>query len=564
MTIFYMICLILTVGNLVYLSQKKYKITDRYLWTILLLMPVVILGYWMKSTVHTADAATLAFCFIYLDSTVLPVVLIFSMLNSMEIKVSPWVKLSAYGITSLHLLTIWISRDTTLYYDTVTLTETMYGTSTRMTSGPLKITHYIFLLALLLAFLVTLTMGFVRKGNGSKKNLIVYSGFGIAVIIIYTVETILNADFSVLPGLYVVGSFLITLNYDITQSHNIYNLISEKQTQTSLRGFCAFDLKRRILGYNDQFAAMMPDVAKISVDRTIPKEYETFSHYMNNAMDSFEKHGEYSEKVEIGEKIYQLIVSTFSVSNENKHNGYLVEISDITDEQKRVDTIEKYNTRLNEEVSEKTNHILEIQNSVVLGLANMVENRDDNTGGHVKRTSEVIKYLVEEIQRMKTYQIDGQTAADIVRAAPMHDLGKISIETAILCKPAKLDDAEYAIMKTHAPKSGEIVKIILEGVEEQHFVDVAYNVARHHHERWDGKGYPEGLMGESIPVEARIMAVADVYDALVSKRCYKEPMSFEVAAKIMNENMGSQFDPSMRPVFVACRSKLEAYYSQNR
>jgi len=564
MTIFYMVCLIISVGNLVYLSQKKYKITDRYLWTILLLFPVVILGYWMKSTVHTADATTLAFCFIYLDSTVLPVVLLFSMLNSMEIKVSPWVKLSAYGLTSLHLLTIWISRDTTLYYDTVTITETMRGTITRMTSGPLKITHYIFLLVLLLAFLVTLIMGFVRKGNGSKKSLIVYSGFCIAVIFIYTTETILDVDFSVLPGLYVVGSFFITLTYELMQSHNIYNLIGERQSQAGLRGFCAFDLKRRILGYNDQFAAMMPDVLKISVDKTIPKEYEAFSGYMNNAMDSFDKYGEYSKKVENGERIYQLIVSAFSVSNDNKQNGYLVEISDITDEQKRVDTIEKYNTRLSEEVSEKTKHILEIQNSVVLGLANMVENRDDNTGGHVKRTSDVIKYLVEEIQRMKTYQIDAQTAEDIVRAAPMHDLGKISIETSILCKPAKLDDAEYAIMKMHAPKSGEIVKIILEGVEEQHFVDVAYNVARHHHERWDGKGYPEGLMGESIPIEARIMAVADVYDALVSKRCYKEPMSFEVAAKIMNENMGSQFDPSMRPVFVACRSKLEEYYSLDK
>lgn len=117
-------------------------------------------------------------------------------------------------------------------------------------------------------------------------------------------------------------------------------------------------------------------------------------------------------------------------------------------------------------------------------------------------------------------------------------------------------------MKTHSVKSGELVHILLDGVEEQHFVDTAYNIARYHHERWDGKGYPEGLVGTMIPIEARIMAIADVYDALVSKRCYKEAMSYEKACQIMLEGMGTQFDPNLRRVFLACRSRLEAYYRQ--
>ena len=116
-------------------------------------------------------------------------------------------------------------------------------------------------------------------------------------------------------------------------------------------------------------------------------------------------------------------------------------------------------------------------------------------------------------------------------------------------------------MKTHSVISGQMVHILLEGVEEERFVRTAYNIARYHHERWDGKGYPEGLVGEMIPLEARIMAVADVYDALVSKRVYKEPMSFDQAAQIMYEGMGTQFDPNMRPVFLHCRKKLESYYS---
>lgn len=119
-------------------------------------------------------------------------------------------------------------------------------------------------------------------------------------------------------------------------------------------------------------------------------------------------------------------------------------------------------------------------------------------------------------------------------------------------------------MKSHSAMSGDMVMILLDGVEEDHFVKTAFNVARYHHERWDGKGYPDGLVGETIPLEARIMAVADVYDALVSERVYKKPYSFERAYEIMCEGMGTQFDPNMRAVFLGCRDKLEQYSSSTR
>lgn len=144
----------------------------------------------------------------------------------------------------------------------------------------------------------------------------------------------------------------------------------------------------------------------------------------------------------------------------------------------------------------------------------------------------------------------------------MHDLGKIAIEDRVLQKPGKFTDEEFAIMKTHSEKSANIIENILRGIEEDHFVDVAVNVARYHHEKWNGTGYPKRLSGKQIPLEARIMAVADVYDALVSKRCYKEAMSFEKAYNIIIESIGSHFDPELEPIFVACRCELEAYYTQ--
>ena len=256
-------------------------------------------------------------------------------------------------------------------------------------------------------------------------------------------------------------------------------------------------------------------------------------------------------------------ITPFAVRSGGKQQGYLLEFRNTTEEQRAYDIINHYNENLSKDVDEKTKNIREIQQKVVLGLANMIENRDNNTGGHVKRTSDIIHLIVDEIIRQGLIPISEEMANDIVRAAPTHDLGKISISNEILNKPGKLTDEEYEIMKTHSAKSGEIVKIILEGVEEERFVEVAYNVARYHHERWDGHGYPEGLVGTMIPIEARIMAVADVYDALVSKRVYKEPMSFEKSAAIMCECMGTQFDPNLKSVFLGCREQLEHYYTVN-
>ena len=150
---------------------------------------------------------------------------------------------------------------------------------------------------------------------------------------------------------------------------------------------------------------------------------------------------------------------------------------------------------------------------------------------------------------------------NVSKAAPMHDLGKIAVDDAILRKPGKLTDEEYEIMKSHAAEGAKIVHEILKGTEDVEFHLIAENVAHYHHERWDGSGYPDGLKGDEIPIEARIMAIADVYDVLVSKRVYKEKVSFSDASQIILDCMGTQFDKRLEPYFIKARPKLEAYYS---
>ena len=202
----------------------------------------------------------------------------------------------------------------------------------------------------------------------------------------------------------------------------------------------------------------------------------------------------------------------------------------------------------------------DMQNKLVFGMATMVEGRDNSTGGHIKRTSQVVKLIVEEMMKDSSVVFDSRFINSVIKAAPMHDLGKITVDDAILRKPGKFTPEEYAEMKKHSKEGARIVKEILEDYGDEYFEEIAVNVAHYHHERWDGSGYPLGLKGEMIPLEARIMAIADVYDALVSKRVYKAEFSFEDANKIIIEGMGKQFDPGLEKYYRLAREKIEKYY----
>ncbi len=558
-TSFFGILLVISVLVILYMAQKNYENIDIYYWTLVILVPVVVLGYWLKTRVTTVEGAKLCFCFIYIDSTVLLTAVIFNIMRFMGIAVKSWIKLVAYIVGFGHLFIIWLCFDNDLYYKNVTLIDTGLGTATKMVNGPLKIIHWIYLILVLGIIIALMIMAIVRKGTYSRRTLTLYSLLTGVGILVYIIESILDVDFSNLPALYVTADILIALNYDHAHTHDIACLISEQQKYHGTKGYVAFDLDRNFLSCNSKIYDFVPELKKQIVDENLPPDSELRSIFYS-LIDDYRRDIKNVKKFDHDGRICQCEISEFSIRKDGKVQGYLFDIDDVTEEEKFLQLMKDYNTTLNKEVDIKTESIKNIQEKVVLGLANMVENRDNNTGGHVKRTSDLIKIVVNEAKRQGVYSISEQYAEDIVRAAPMHDIGKITIENSILCKPGDLTKEEFNIMKTHSVKSGEFVNLILKGVEEKHFVDVAYNVARYHHERWDGRGYPEGLVGEMIPLEARLMAIADVYDALVSQRYYKKAIKYEEAAKIMVEGMGSQFDPNMLSVFLGCRHELEEYY----
>lgn len=200
---------------------------------------------------------------------------------------------------------------------------------------------------------------------------------------------------------------------------------------------------------------------------------------------------------------------------------------------------------------------------MISGFSTLVENKDDSTGGHILRTKQYVEIILNQLQNEKKYRniISRDFVKNMLNAAPMHDIGKISTPDVILQKPGKLTPEEYEIMKQHAPRGGEIIMETFSRLDNPEFLKTAYYVARYHHEKWNGNGYPEGLDGEKIPLCARIMAIADVFDAVSAKRCYRDAMPLDQCFQIIEKGRGTDFDPDLVDVFLDAKEEIIKVYS---
>jgi putative two-component system response regulator len=204
------------------------------------------------------------------------------------------------------------------------------------------------------------------------------------------------------------------------------------------------------------------------------------------------------------------------------------------------------------------NTVRTLEDGIITSFSDMIECRDANTGGHVTRTGKYVEYLGEELRKKQIFP-DDLTDKDlemIVRATPLHDVGKIGVSDVILLKPSMLNDEEFALMKKHTTIGADLLRNMYKHTPTQSYLKYAILIAESHHERFDGKGYPYGIKGEEIPLCARIMSVADVYDALVDTRVYKKPMSHSDACRIIYSGLGSQFDPRVVEAFQAVQDKF--------
>lgn len=203
-------------------------------------------------------------------------------------------------------------------------------------------------------------------------------------------------------------------------------------------------------------------------------------------------------------------------------------------------------------------HQTKYSRNMIYGFATLVENRDENTGGHIRRTSIYAELLAAKLKEKGVYGdiITEEFIKSLAMVAPLHDIGKIAIPDSILCKPGKLTDEEFEIMKSHSARGGEIIKETFSEIADEDYGEMAYEVARYHHEKWNGRGYPEGLSGENIPLSARIMTVADVFDAVSEKRCYRDAMSIDKCFEIISDGIDRDFDPIIAKTFLEMRETI--------
>jgi putative two-component system response regulator len=221
---------------------------------------------------------------------------------------------------------------------------------------------------------------------------------------------------------------------------------------------------------------------------------------------------------------------------------------------KRVaDFLRGKNDFLEAEVQRRTQELTAIQDVTIMVMTSLAETRDNETGNHIRRTQNYVKLLAQTLRARGVYteQLSDRTIALLYKSAPLHDIGKVGIPDNILLKPAPLTPEEWVVMRTHT----SLGRASIERAEAElgltvDFLQTAKDIAAGHHERWDGTGYPEGLAGEHIPLAARLMALADVYDALISRRVYKAPMSHEEAMRIIAKGRGSHFDPQVVDAFM--------------
>jgi len=526
---------------------------------IFALIPIVNLGYIVSENATDIGTFIVATKIIYLGGCYLPILIAMSILSLCEIKVNRVIRLLGFAVCTILYLFVLSIGYLPYYYKSITFNLIPGGREIIKEYGPAHTFFYVYTLITFIVGFSAITYSLMKKKQ--VPNSILYLLFlpDIISIAAFFGFNLMGKKYEIMPVAYVFAQFVYILISRRMSLYRVSDMVVESMVMTGDTGFITVDKKKRFLGANETAKEMIPELRGLSVDQKIDN-IKTISHWIEHfEEDNRNTQSLFVKKDDQGdEKIYA--VNTSYLYDLKRRCGYRLFLTDDTKNQKYIKLLDKYNEELEEEVEKKTENIIEMHNNLILSMATMVESRDNSTGGHIRRTSECVRILMDEIMKENPFGFDEEFCKNIIKAAPMHDLGKVAVDDAVLRKPGRFTPEEFDKMKAHAAEGARIVHEILKDTDDESFKVIAENVAHYHHERMDGSGYPEGLKGDQIPVEARIMAIADVYDALVSKRVYKESMSFEQADNIMMDSMGKHFDKRLEKFYVSSRKRLEDYY----
>ena len=404
-----------------------------------------------------------------------------------------------------------------------------------------------------------ITIWAMFKNNQQIKSVI---GLASAVLIptaLNTLYALKIVTIDMTPIGYIISELILFILIYGTKLYDVQDTAREFIIDSLSDAIVVTDSLYRFKGCNEIAKELFPDLRTAKMDAHI----ENISPYVSHAL----KHEGVEEDIKKKEMIYKERTyrgDVKRIGSEEEIKGYVIWFTDVTEEVKARELTDNYQNKLRVEVDRKTAKIQKMQEHIIYSFASLVESRDSDTGEHIQRTSVYVYILAKELRKQGYFpeMLTDSFVEQLRMAAPLHDIGKMVVPDSVLKKPGKLSKEEFDIMKQHTIEGGKILDNTLKDLEDEAYFGVAKEMAVYHHEKWNGMGYPYGISGERIPVSARIMAVADLFDALTSVRPYKKAYSVDRAYGILEEESGRQLDPRMVECFFAVRGEVEAIMTQ--
>ena len=559
MTSYYDLSLLASLALALIYVCMWHKHFDVRITLVFVFVPIINLGYCMLNRSQGLEAALVAVVLTYISGCYLMPVIMFTVFSLCHIKLPRWISVGLLAVNTLVLLCLVVNGESGLIYKSVSFQHMNDQAILTKVYGPVHVVYYATIFACFLASIGAMVYSYIRKKQVSRKLIyLLLLPVALSMLSFFCGRQLVKG-IELIPGSITIALMVYLVIVHRICLYDITDTAIDTLVQTGDTAFISIDFKLNYLGSNATAKAILPELNALTVDLPVARVPAMDGTVLAWLKAFIKDESDNTALFERNNRIYK-IQSGYLYDGRRKR-GYQLFITDDTADRQYINLLANFNTELKREVDEKTAHILAMHNNLILSMATMVESRDNSTGGHIRRTSEGVRLLTAEIQADGAFALSEAFCRNLIKAAPMHDLGKIAVDDAVLRKPGRFTPEEFEKMKAHAAEGARIVHEVLKDTDDPEFQIIAENVAHYHHERWDGSGYPEGLKGEEIPIEARIMAIADVYDALVSKRVYKDSMPFDQADAIIMQGMGKHFDARLEPYYQRARPKLEAYYA---
>ena len=539
MITYYLITTGLSLINLlILLFTFENKKVNYYFMMLMLVMAISNGGYLALGLSSTVEEAVLANKIAYIGGCFTSPIMIFLIFSTCKINLSKWYRFGIYMFCFIVYGMILTVDYNELYYTEYHIEYFADSTILVNSYGWGHTLFYFILYGAIVIQIALLIYCMAKKKSVSRKNLKMLIMLEIANVSMFFIGRLISHDFEIMPAMYVFDGWILIYIHRRARIYDIEENVASTIDKHQKNGYILVDNYMNYLGCNKMADSIFPELANCIVDSKItgiPKLEEIFEIVRNDSSrDIF--------SFTIDNKHYEGHISRI-LHNEKSH-GYILELAEDTEKWKYINLISTYNGELQDKVYEQTEVLDEQQKTIkelfvqtVTALSEAVDAKDRYTSGHSKRVAEYSRMIAARMGKSKDEQ------EEIYRAGLLHDIGKIRIPVEIINKAGKLSDEEYNIIKIH-PVTGYH---ILRGISGSNLISLA---TKYHHERYDGKGYPNGLEGEQIPEAARILGVADSYDAMTSNRSYRKALPQEVVRAEIEKGRGTQFDPEIADIML--------------